>query len=117
MPAGAFGHADHGVGQEAAVVLVEPGVDEGVDGLGDGVLDLAHRPRQLGVVGDVAAEEQVEGVGVGHHQVEVGGEAPLDLLAGPAGGGDRLADGLEHGGGDTESTSSRYRARLESKCW
>ena len=36
---------------------------------------------------------------MGHHQMEVGGEAPLDLLPGPVGGRHRFADGVEHGGG------------------
>ena len=89
--AGALGHADDAVGQQAAVVVVEPGVDQGVDGLGDGVLHGSQGPTQLLVVSMVSPVEQPEFGLVAHHQAEVGGEAELYLLAGALGSHDRLA--------------------------
>ena len=91
-PARPLGHADDPVGQQPAVVVVEPGVDERVDGLGDGVLDGAQGPAQLLVVGVVAPVEQPELGLVADDEAEVGGEAQLDLLAG--------AVGLQHGAPD-----------------
>ena len=36
--AGALGHADDGVGEKSAMVVIEPGVDQWLDCGGDGVL-------------------------------------------------------------------------------
>ena len=72
---------DDPVGQQASVVVVEPGVDQRVDRLGDGVLHGAQRPAQLLVVGVVPPVEQPELGLVADDQPEVGGEAQLDLLA------------------------------------
>ena len=71
------------------MVVVEPGVDQRVDGLGDGVLHRAQGTPQLLVVGVVAAVEQSERGLVPDDQPEVGGEAHLDLLA--------RSVGLQHG--------------------
>ena len=82
------------------MVSVEPGVDERVDRLGDGVLDGAQGPAQLQVVGVVPAVEEAELELVADHQAEVGGEAHLDLLTWPVGPHDGVPDGLEQVVGD-----------------
>ena len=59
-PAGPLGHPHDPVGQQAAVVVVEAGIDQRVDRLGDGVLDGAQRAAQLLVVCVVTSVEQAE---------------------------------------------------------
>ena len=80
VPAGSLGHAHHAVGHRPAVLGVETGVDERVDGLGDRLFHPPQRRAELLVLGAVAAIEEPEGVLVGEDEVEVGGEPPLDLV-------------------------------------
>ena len=102
-----LGHPHHGVGQQQPVVRVEAGVDERVDGLGDGLLHPAEGGAELGVVGGVPPVEQPEGVLVVDHEFEVAGETELDLLAGALGGGGGLDDPVDQLAGRTTSRSSR----------
>ena len=75
---------------------VEAGVDQWVDGLGDGLLDAEQGRSQLGVVGCVAPVQEAEGVLVVDHELEVPTEAEFDLLAGSLGGGGRRDDPVDH---------------------
>ena len=77
------------------MVVVEAGVDQGVDRLGDRVLHGAQRPPQLLVVRVVPSVQQAELRFVADHQAEVGGEAQLHLLARPVGPHDGAPDGRE----------------------
>ena len=90
--AGTLGHAHHRVGQEQAVFGIESGVDEGIDGLGDGLFHPAQRGAQLEVVRSIAPVEEAEGRLAVDHEFEVGGKAQLDLLAGAVCRGGRLDD-------------------------
>ena len=64
------------------------------------VLHPAEGRAQLRIVGGVPPVEEAEGLLVGHHQLEVGGEAQLDLLAGPLGVGGGLDDAGHQLGGE-----------------
>ena len=84
------------VGEEAAMVVVDVGFDEGGHGVGHGVLDPAHGVGELPVgLPPVTPEQQTEGALVVGHELEIGGEARRHLLAGAAGGGRGLLDLLE----------------------
>ena len=75
LAARALGQPDEGVGQGAAVAGVDVGGDQRLDGLGDGLLDLAHGLGELLVPPRPAAEQQQEGVAVVVDPAEVGAEA------------------------------------------
>jgi hypothetical protein len=57
-------HSHDRVGEEQPVVLIEPGGDEVLNPLSEHVFDVAQGARELGIVGNIAAEEKMEGVGV-----------------------------------------------------
>ena len=100
VAAGPLGHAHHGVGEQQPVLGVEAGVDQRIDGLGDGLLDPAEGGPELDVVRRVPAVEEAEGVLVVDHELEVPGEPELDLLAGALGRRGRLHDAVDHGVGE-----------------
>ena len=69
--------------QHQTLVGVEPfDRDQPGDELGDAVLHPCDLDREVLVEPHALAEEQAEFVGVGGDEVEVGGEAELDHLAG-----------------------------------
>jgi len=104
VAAGALGHSDDGVGQEQPVLRIQAGVDERVDGLGDRLLHPPERGTEFDVVRGVTAVQQAEGVLVVDHELEVAGEAELDLLTRTLRGRSRLDDPIEW-----EKTSSSSR--------
>ena len=82
------------------MVVVEPGVDERVDRLGDGVLHGAQGTTQFEIVRVVPPVEQPELRLPADHQAEVGGKAQLDLLARALGPHDGAPDGHQDVLGD-----------------
>src|SRR3954454_7852512 len=60
VPAGALGQPHQPVGQRAAVLLVDVGLDQGRDGLSDAGLHLPDRVGELVVTTGPAAEQQLE---------------------------------------------------------
>ena len=98
VPARPLGHPHHRVGEQKPVLGFEPGVDQWIDCLGDGLFDPAQRRSELVVVGCVPAVEEAEGALVGKHQLEVRRKAHLDLLARAVG----CLGGAGDGGDDLE---------------
>ncbi len=82
------------------MVVVQPGVNEGVDRFGDGVLHGAQGAAQLEVIGVVPAVEQPELRLAADDEAEVGRKAQLDLLARALGPHDGAPDGDQHLLGD-----------------
>ena len=76
----ALSHPDHRRRQHALVLLIDVGVYERSDRLGDGVIDPAHRLRDLHVVGKDGVEEQPDRGLVVEHESEVSRETGLHLL-------------------------------------
>ena len=94
-PAGALGEADERVGDSAPVLGRDVDGDEGGDGVGGFVGDVADRAAELVVTARASAVEQLELVVVLGHPAEVGLKAALGLrpAVGSVGGG--LGDGRE----------------------
>ncbi len=87
--------------------VVQPGVDERLDGFCNGIFDGAQGSPELLVVGVVPPVEQSELVLPAHHQAEVGREAHLDLLAGSIGLQARRCGTANRSSWAMESTNSR----------
>ena len=95
--AGALGEPHDRVRQEESVLVVEIGVDQPRDEVGDDRLDRLDCRRELRVAARAVAEEQLEGAVVIGDEMKVGREARLHLLTWSSGSARGRGDSAQQG--------------------